>query len=121
MTASDALALAFWCLLLAGIYPYAIYPIVVGVLGRLRRRGVAASDGFQPTVTVVIAAFNEAKHIEDTVRNKLAQEYPRDRLRVIVVSDGSEDGTDEIVQRIAAEDPRVSLIRQTPRQVRRPA
>jgi len=116
MTASDALALAFWCLLLAGIYPYAIYPVVVGMLGRLRRKGVAASDGFQPTVTVVIAAFNEAKHIEDTVRNKLAQDYPRDRLRVIVVSDGSEDGTDEIVKRIAADDPRVSLIRQTPRQ-----
>jgi cellulose synthase/poly-beta-1,6-N-acetylglucosamine synthase-like glycosyltransferase len=116
MISSDLLAVSFWCLLIVGIYPYAIYPIVVGVLGRVSRRRVAASDGFQPTVTVVIAAFNEAKHIEATVRTKLSEDYPRDLLREIVVSDGSEDGTDDIVERIASDDSRVSLIRQTPRQ-----
>ena len=48
-----------------------------------------------------------------TVRNKLAQDYPPDRLEVIVVSDGSEDGTDALVAGLA--DPRVRLVRQEPR------
>lgn len=106
----------FWALLFLGIYPYALYPIFAALIGRLQRREVQASETFTPLVTVVIAAYNEARHIEATVRNKLTQNYPSDRLKVIVVSDGSEDGTDEIVQRIAAQEHRVRLIRQNPRQ-----
>jgi cellulose synthase/poly-beta-1,6-N-acetylglucosamine synthase-like glycosyltransferase len=67
----------------------------------------------EPSVTVVIAAHNEAGSIEQTVRNKLEQDYPREKLNVIVVSDESSDGTDRIVSGIGA---RVRLIRQEPRQ-----
>ncbi len=58
-------------------------------------------DDYLPTVTVITAAFNEAGHIEGTVRNKLTQDYPADRLDMIVVSDASDDGTDEIVSKLA--------------------
>ena len=69
-----------------------------------------------PSVTVVTAARNEAKCIGATVRNKLAADYPAERLDVIVVSDESDDDTDEIVARLAAEHPgRVQLLRQSPR------
>src|SRR5690606_17935216 len=71
---------------------------------------------FQPKITVLIPAFNEAAVIEGTIRNKLAQNYPADCLEVIVISDESEDGTDAIVNAIASEDERVRLIRQIPRQ-----
>ena len=68
-------------------------------------------------MTVVTAARNEAACIEATVRNKLEQDYPADRLDMIVVSDASDDGTDAIVARIADDHPgRVRLIRQEPRE-----
>lgn len=106
----------FWILLLLGVYPYVLYPVLVKVLGKLLRRKVAASDAYEPRVTVLTAAFNEAAHIEATVRNKLQQDYPAHLLDIIVVSDESSDSTDQIVARIAAETDRVRLIRQVPRQ-----
>lgn len=106
----------FWFLLVLGIYPYAIYPVLVKILGRVAPRPVRADESFRPRVTILTAAYNEAAHIEATVRNKLAQDYPPELLDVIVISDESMDGTDEIVQSIAAQDKRVRLIRQVPRQ-----
>ncbi len=111
-----ALQVAFWLALLIGVYPYFLYPVFVGALGRIIHRPVQRRDEHQPTVTVIIAAFNEARFIETTVRNKLEQDYPADKLDVIVVSDSSEDGTDDIVGRIIHSSARVRLLRQTPRQ-----
>jgi cellulose synthase/poly-beta-1,6-N-acetylglucosamine synthase-like glycosyltransferase len=99
------------CLVLLA-YVYAGYPVLVRLLAGVLRRRVAAAP-HTPSVTVLIAAYNEARHIVETVRNKLAQDYPPDRLEVIVISDGSTDGTDELVRGLA--DPRVQLIRQEPR------
>lgn len=106
----------FWIALLLGVYPYALYPVAVRLVGRVRSRAVALSDEHLPRVTVITAAFNEAAHIEATIHNKLRQDYPSELLDIIVVSDESVDGTDEIVARLAAEHDRVRLIRQTPRQ-----
>lgn len=106
----------FWSSLVLGVYPFAIYPLFVRMVAAARTRRVAKDDAYLPMVTVITAAFNEARCIEATVRNKLEQDYPADRLNVLVVSDSSEDGTDDIVRRIAAEDARVTLLRQSPRQ-----
>ncbi|MBB6091632.1 cellulose synthase/poly-beta-1,6-N-acetylglucosamine synthase-like glycosyltransferase [Povalibacter uvarum] len=106
----------FWILLLLGVYPYVLYPIFVKLIGKVVHRRIAASDTYLPRVTVLTAAFNEAAHIEATVRNKLQQDYPAELLDVIVISDESVDGTDDIVARIAAENSRVRLLRQVPRQ-----
>lgn len=103
------------CLLL-GAYPYIFYPPLAWAISRISDRKVRKDDAYRPPVTIVIAAYNEAKHIEATVRNKLELDYPRELLEVIVVSDGSSDGTDYIVRRLAAADDRVRLIRQEPRQ-----
>jgi cellulose synthase/poly-beta-1,6-N-acetylglucosamine synthase-like glycosyltransferase len=108
------IAIFILCLLLL-VYVYAGYPLVARFLGGMNPRRVEAAEPgtFQPNVTVLIAAFNEAKSIEATVRNKLDQDYPAEKLNVIVISDESEDGTDDIVQGIG--DARVRLIRQEPR------
>jgi cellulose synthase/poly-beta-1,6-N-acetylglucosamine synthase-like glycosyltransferase len=105
----------FWISLLLGVYPYALYPLAVKLLGGGLRRRVLARDEHLPRVTVLTAAFNEARHIEATIRNKLAQDYPAELIDVIVISDESTDGTDDIVNRIAAETGRVRLLRQAPR------
>lgn len=101
--------------LLLGLYPYVGYPLIARLVASMIARPVAASAaGPAPAVSVLISAYNEARHIEATVRNKLAQRYSGS-LEIRVASDGSTDGTDGIVRRLAAEDPRVSLHRQEPR------
>lgn len=105
----------FWITALLVIYIYAGYPLLLKVLPA-HKPGIQIAPSEPPRVTVLIAAYNEAAHIEATIRNKLDQQYPADHLNIIVISDESTDGTDDIVQTIAAEDKRVSLIRQSPRQ-----
>ncbi len=112
------IAFVFWLSIAVLVYVYAGYPLVAKLLGQTREPAdwPLLPDAQLPTVTVLIAAYNEAEHIAETVRNKLELDYPREKLDVIVVSDESEDGTDEIVQGIIAEYPdRVKLIRQVPR------
>ncbi len=97
------------------VYIYVGYPLACALLGALLRRRVARSEA-TPSVTVLIAAYDEVDCIAETVRNKLAVDYPTELLDVIVVSDESGDGTDEAVAAVAAEHPgRVTLIRQEPR------
>ena len=104
----------FWVCLFVGLYPYAIYPLCVAFLKAIRPRTVH-SDSITPTVTVVISAYNEAPCIEATVRNKLAQDYPQSLLDVMVASDASNDGTDEVLSQLARQEPRVTFFRQEPR------
>jgi cellulose synthase/poly-beta-1,6-N-acetylglucosamine synthase-like glycosyltransferase len=110
----DSLELVFWACLLFGLYPYAGYPLCIALLSVIRARPVCASP-VTPTVTVVISAYNEASHIAATVSNKLQQDYPAALLDVMVVSDGSTDGSDAILQRLAGQEPRLSFLRQEPR------
>jgi cellulose synthase/poly-beta-1,6-N-acetylglucosamine synthase-like glycosyltransferase len=104
---------AFWVCVVWVVYAFVGYPLGVFLLARFVRRGVGKADA-TPSVTVLIAAYNEVRHIVATVVNKLEQDYPADRLNVVVVSDESEDGTDEAVRQLG--ENRVRLIRQTPRQ-----
>jgi cellulose synthase/poly-beta-1,6-N-acetylglucosamine synthase-like glycosyltransferase len=66
-----------------------------------------------PFVSIIISAHNEADNIRDTIRNKLELNYPAEKREVIVVSDGSTDGTDKFVKEFESQG--VRLIRQEPR------
>lgn len=94
------------------VYIYAGYPIIVWCWHLFARKRVLKSE-FTPFVTVLIPAYNEAPHIEKTIQNKLDQDYPSEKLEIVVVSDGSSDGTDEIVKNYTGQA--VKLIRQDPR------
>ena len=72
------------------------FPLLLLVRGRIVRRPIAAAD-HEVDVTVVIAAFNEERSIGAKLANLIAADWPRDRLQVIVASDGSTDGTNGIV------------------------
>jgi succinoglycan biosynthesis protein ExoA len=69
-----------------------------------------------PNVAYVVATYNEERRIGDCLAALLAQDYPGDRLEVIVVDGGSADGTQDVVRRIAATDRRVS-VRENPRRI----
>ncbi|RLA56214.1 MAG: glycosyltransferase family 2 protein [Gammaproteobacteria bacterium] len=97
-------------------YAYLGYPLLLVILAQLSRREKVEDASYEPTVTILIAAFNEADFIGETLANKLALEYPAEKVDIIVVSDESTDGTDEIVNDAAAAHPgRIRLIRQVPR------
>ena len=67
----------FWLCILLLVYVYVGYPVCVWLLAAVRPRPIRAPESpYEPTVTVLIAAYNEAQHIERTVRNKLEQDYP---------------------------------------------
>jgi cellulose synthase/poly-beta-1,6-N-acetylglucosamine synthase-like glycosyltransferase len=90
------LTTVFWASLALIVYTYVAYPLLVAVLGtcfpRLRR-----DPSYRPSVSVMIAAYNEEKWIEKKVRETLALDYPAEKLEVVVVSDGSSDRTNEIM------------------------
>lgn len=106
----------FWMCLGLIVYIYVGYPVCVFLLSAISGHRPNSSP-LEPTVTVVISAYNEEAEIEMTVINKLNQDYPPDRLKVVVVSDGSTDRTEMIVQRLQRDHPhRLMLLRQEPRQ-----
>ncbi len=80
--------------------------LVVWLAARFRRSG---DRDFKASVSVVIAAFNEAKVIAETLRSVLATDG---ELEVIVVDDGSTDETAEAVRAVSESDARVRLVRQ---------
>ncbi len=67
-------------------------------------------DDDWPFVSVIMPVLNEADFIERSIYAVLEQDYPPDRFEVLVVDGGSDDGTRELVERIAASDPRVQLL-----------
>lgn len=105
----------FWLSSVIIVYIYVGYPILLKFLPK-RPSAHVSEDNFSPKITVLIPAFNEATSIESTIKNKLEQSYPAELIQIIVISDESEDATDDIVKQIALNDPRVSLLRQSPRQ-----
>ncbi|WP_434046195.1 MULTISPECIES: glycosyltransferase family 2 protein [Sorangium] len=64
----------------------------------------------RPRCSIVIPCYNEERYIEDVLRGALRQRYPAELLEIFVVDGGSLDRTREIVARVAAEDPRVTLL-----------
>lgn len=83
-------------------YTYAGYPALISAWARMRPKR-ARTAPIEPTVSVVLAAHNEAANIRRKLDNLLALDYPSDKLELVVVSDGSTDATDEIVQGMAAD------------------
>lgn len=79
------------------LYAYAGYPFVLLVWSLCQRRIVFRAS-ITPRVSIVIAAWNEAPRLAARIENCLKQEYPVNRLEVIVVSDGSSDQTESVVR-----------------------
>lgn len=103
----------FWMSALVIVYVYMGYPLALFLIARFHRNPPRAAQ-FEPQVTIIIPAYNEARFIAATIENKLALNYPADKREIIVVSDESTDGTDDIVATYA--DRGVKLLRQEPRQ-----
>jgi cellulose synthase/poly-beta-1,6-N-acetylglucosamine synthase-like glycosyltransferase len=93
-------------------YVYLGYPMLISLLGLIRNKKVKKAP-IQPLVTILIAAYNEERDIEKTIKNKLELDYSKEKLEIIVVSDGSTDKTEEIIA--GFKDKGVRLLKQSPR------
>lgn len=91
------------------IYTYAGYPLLVFAVSRLFPKSVKKS-AFEPTISIIITAYNEELALRVKLENTLALEYPAEKLEIIVASDGSTDKTDEIAGEFAASG--IKLFRQ---------
>lgn len=84
-------------------YTWIIFPVLLAILSLVtsRRKGPLdhRSPSHLPSISVVIAAFNEQDKIGQRIENLLGQDYPLEKLEIIVASDGSTDRTVEIASR----------------------
>ncbi|HSL34692.1 MAG TPA: glycosyltransferase family 2 protein [Candidatus Limnocylindrales bacterium] len=101
--------LVFWASAGLVAFTYVGAPLLILVRAAARPRPVRAAP-IEPSVSIVIAARNEAASIGARLSNLAALDYPPDRLEVIVASDGSEDRTVEIARGASAEDGRVTIL-----------
>ena len=92
----------FWIAVAGVFYPYLGYALVLAVLGRLIRRP-AFGPAPLPTVSMIIPVHNEAVRLERKMANTKALDYPADRLEVLFVSDGSTDGTVDLIKAKASD------------------
>ncbi len=93
--------IVFWCCVLLILYVYAGYPLLLTLLASLRPKPRFSSPVDLPSVTLLIAAYNEERVIAAKLQNSLALDYPPERLQILVAADGSDDRTVEIVKSYA--------------------
>jgi len=87
----------FWIFIGGVLWTYVGYPLLLLVLARFARRNLTRAP-FEPSVSLVIAAYNEENDIRQKLTNSLQLDYPRDKLQIIVASDCSTDRTHDIVR-----------------------
>jgi biofilm PGA synthesis N-glycosyltransferase PgaC len=95
--------LLFWSALGLVFYTYLGYGLVLFLLVRIKRIFVKAKPfdtSYEPEVTLVIPAFNEQDYIAEKAQNSLELEYPKSKLRILFITDGSNDDTPGILKNI---------------------
>jgi biofilm PGA synthesis N-glycosyltransferase PgaC len=108
-----SLQVLLWLAVGTIFYTFLGYPLLIGLLARCARRPVRQA-AITPRVTLLIPAYNEAAVIARKIENSLALDYPPEQLEIVVVTDGSNDGTADIVAGYA--DRGVHLYHQPQRQ-----
>ena len=101
-------AVVAWAAAFVVGYVYVGYPILIGLLGWLMPKPVRQAN-IEPTVTLLISAFNEEHILGEKLKNALELDYPKSKMEILVISDASMDRTDQIVRSFS--DQGVALLR----------
>jgi cellulose synthase/poly-beta-1,6-N-acetylglucosamine synthase-like glycosyltransferase len=97
---------AFWISVVTLTYTYLGYPVLVWLMSRFRERTVRRG-AIEPTVSIIITAYNEERNLKEKLQNTLSLNYPAEKTEIIVASDCSSDRTDEIVREFASRSVRL--------------
>ncbi len=94
----------FWVLVFIVFYAYIGYGILLFIIIRIRRmlglkKKVTPDPGYEPEVTLLIAAFNERDFVDIKMKNTLDLDYPEEKLKIIWITDGSDDGTPGLLEK----------------------
>lgn len=96
------LEIIFWILAGIVVYTYVGYGILLYALVKIRRilrlnKKAMADQSYEPAVTLFIAAYNEMDYVAAKMKNSLELDYPKDKLTILWVTDGSDDGTNNVL------------------------
>ncbi len=100
--------LLFWSGIAILCYSWLGYLVLLYLLSKRKRQKTKLSAGYLPA-TVLLTVHNEAKLIQSRIENIFRSDYPCDLLEILVASDGSTDGTNEIVENLGQKDGRIKL------------
>ncbi len=97
------LKILFWTLLFIIFYTYVGYGILLYFIIKIRRifkigKKTKVDTSYEPEVTLFIAAYNEKDYVEAKMKNTLSLDYPKDKLNIVWVTDGSDDGTPDMIR-----------------------
>lgn len=98
------LKVVFWVLLFLVFYTYLGYGVLLYLLVRIKRlfkRKISVNKEYEPEVTLFVAAYNEKDYAEAKVANGFELDYPQEKIKQLWVTDGSDDGTPEILKKYA--------------------
>ncbi len=92
------LTILFWTLIGLAVYAYAVYPLLIAAIARLKRNQPQPPlPETLPHVTLFVTAFNEEQFVDEKIANSHAINYPADRLHLVWVTDGSDDNTNQLL------------------------
>jgi cellulose synthase/poly-beta-1,6-N-acetylglucosamine synthase-like glycosyltransferase len=99
----ETLKILFWIFLFIIVYTYVGYGILLFAIIKIRRffkigKKVEINPAYEPEVTLFIAAYNEKDYVAAKMKNTLSLEYPEEKINIIWVTDGSDDGTPDLLQ-----------------------
>jgi cellulose synthase/poly-beta-1,6-N-acetylglucosamine synthase-like glycosyltransferase len=97
-----ALQVVFWLCVFIVFYAYIGYGILLFFVVRVRRlfklnRKFSGNEDYLPEVTLLVAAYNEKDFVDMKIQNSLELNYPKDKIRMVWVTDGSNDGTPDLL------------------------
>ncbi len=91
-------------------YTYIFYPMILFVMAKAFPNPAKSDEAFCPEITIVISAYNEEEYIEETIKSIIDSDYPSDKIKIFIGSDGSIDRTNEIITKISQNDSRICFI-----------
>ena len=99
------LIVVFWLSILIVGYTYVGYAFVLWFMVKIKEAVKGKQTQYvvedYPEVTLLVAAYNEKDYVDEKVKNSLELEYPKDKLKLVWVSDGSDDGTPDLLRKYA--------------------
>lgn len=92
-------------------YTYVGYPVMITVLARLSPMKIRRDPAFTPTVSVLLPVYNAREFVGPKLDSLLNLDYPQDRIEILVSSDASDDGSDDVVRDYRERYPQIRLLR----------
>ncbi len=101
----NSIEIIFWVLLFLVFYAYLGYGILLFILVLLKRvfsgKKKQVNEDYEPEVTLFVAAYNEKDYVDAKVKNSFEMLYPKEKVHQLWVTDGSDDGTPDILKKYA--------------------